>query len=342
MTSPARRIRRGAIAGAVAATAVAAWFLGIDLLAGEPFRTPAFLSRVLFGAGEAGFGAGAVALYTVVHYLVFIVIGIATAAFVERLDAVPPILLGIALGFLLFDLVFYGSVLITGVDVVDSLGWPALLTGNLIAGVALLVALTVLGGATAVNWRETLAEYSMIREGLLAGLVGAVLVAVWFLVVDLAAGRPLFTPAALGSAMLGGARSAAEIEIAALPILGYSVVHVFAFLVTGLVAAAIFAAAEEVSEVVLLGGVLLFFVFEAFSIGLLAIVSGWLLDTLSWWNILIANLIAAAGMGIFLMRRHPKLMHDLRHHDLEEELAHDGDEVAVDTTGTPASGPVTR
>lgn len=335
MNASGNLLRRGAVAGVVAATAVIVWFLGIDLLAGQAFRTPAFLARVLLGTDGAAFGTGAIAIYTVVHYLVFIVIGSATAWLVYRMEAAPPVLLGLALGFLLFDLVFYGSVLLTGVDVVQALGWPAVLTGNLIAGVVMLSTLAALGVATPVNWRETLAQHYTIREGLLAGLLGAVLVAIWFLAVDTVAGRPLFTPAALGSAMLGGARSAGDVEVTALPILGYTTIHVFAFLLTGLVAAALFAAAEEVSEVVLLGGVLLFGVFEVFSIGLLAIVSQWLIDALAWWNIAIANFIAAAGMGIFLMRRHPKLMYDLTHQELEEDLAHDGDGEVV------AAGPST-
>lgn len=329
---------RGVVAGLVAATAVIAWFLGIDALANEPFRTPAFLSRVLFGADSGGFGTGAIALYTVVHYLVFIVIGISVAWVVERLGTAPPILLGLAIGFLLFDLVFYGSVLITGVNVVELLGWPAVLIGNLIAGIALMATLAAVGGAAPVNWPAMLREHYTIREGLIAGLLGAVLVATWFLVHDFIAGRPLFTPAALGSAMLGGARSAADVQVAPLPIFAYTVVHIAAFLVTGMVAAALFAAAEEVSEVVLLGGVLLFFVFEAFSIGLLAILSSWLIDALTWWSIAIANLIAAAGMGIFLVRRHPKLLHDLTHNELEEELAHDGEEPVAAHSSAPGGG----
>ena len=43
-------------------------------------------------------------------------------------------------------------------------------------------------------------------DGLFAGMIGALTVAVWFLVLDIAAGRPLYTPALLGQVLLHGGR----------------------------------------------------------------------------------------------------------------------------------------
>jgi hypothetical protein len=40
---------RGAVAGAVGATAMALWFLLVDAARGEPFRTPALLAHSLLG-----------------------------------------------------------------------------------------------------------------------------------------------------------------------------------------------------------------------------------------------------------------------------------------------------
>lgn len=313
-------VRSGVIAGIAAAVVVILWFLAVDLIAGEPFRTPAFLAGALFGADTPDFSAGNIALFTVVHLLVFALIGVVVAWVVSHLDVVPPVLLGLALGFLMFDLIFYGSVMGTGVDVIQSLGWPALLAGNLIAGIVLLVTLTMLNVARPVSWSEALESWGTIREGVVAGLIGAAVVAFWFLIVDLVQGRIFFTPAAIGSALIGGARATSEVDVSVLPILTYTIVHIFAFVVTGLVAAAVLRAAERTSSVVLIGGVLLFFVFEAFSIGLLAIVSMWLFDALSWWSIAAANLIAALAMGTYLARRHSRLLSDFRDMDAEERF----------------------
>jgi hypothetical protein len=44
----------------------------------------------------------------------------------------------------------------------------------------------------------------LIQEGALVGLLGAVVVAAWFLAYDLAHGAPLYTPSVLGSTLFGG------------------------------------------------------------------------------------------------------------------------------------------
>ena len=43
------------------------------------------------------------------------------------------------------------------------------------------------------------------QEGLVAGIIGALTVALWFLVVDVLHGRPLYTPTVLGTALFGRA-----------------------------------------------------------------------------------------------------------------------------------------
>jgi hypothetical protein len=44
----------------------------------------------------------------------------------------------------------------------------------------------------------------ILLDGLFTGMIGAIAVAVWFLVLDVAAGRPLFTPNLLGNVLLRG------------------------------------------------------------------------------------------------------------------------------------------
>lgn len=323
MFAPRTVVGRGILAGVVGATVLASWFLLTDMRQGEPFRTPAFLASVL-GFGDVQMSVVSVLIYTVLHYIVFAIIGVGAAWLADRLEAIPGLALGLALGFLLFNAVFYGSVWITGIDLVQELGgWPSVLIGNLLAGVAVFGTLTAMGVAEPMRWSQMLSEHYTVREGLITGLIGAVAVALWFLAIDALSGRILFTPAALGSAVFLGARGPEAVQITAMTVLGYSVLHVAAFMLTGLVAATIVAAAEEHSEVVLLGGVLLFVTLEAFSIGLLTIVAEWLVEALSWWNIGGANLIAALGMGGYLYSRHPGLLRDAQDRDLEEDLAQD-------------------
>lgn len=323
MTAPRTVLGRGVLAGAAGATVLAMWFLLTDMRQGQPFRTPEFLAGVL-GFGDVQLGIAGAVIYTIVHYGAFALVGIGAAWLADRLEAVPGLALGLALGFLLFNIVFYGSVWITGIDVVQELGgWPNVLIGNLLAGVSVFAALTAMGVAEPMEWGRMLSEHYTVREGLITGLIGATAVAAWFLIVDAMAGRLLFTPASLGSAVFLGARSAEEVQITAVTVLGYTVLHAAAFALTGLIAAEIVAVAEEHSEAVLLGGVLLFMTLEAFSVGLLTIVAEWLVQALSWWNIAGANLIAAVGMGGYLYARHPGLLRDVQERDLEEDLVRD-------------------
>ncbi|MBI4546044.1 MAG: hypothetical protein HY703_12660, partial [Gemmatimonadetes bacterium] len=236
---------RGGLAGVVAATALAVFFLVVDTVEGRPLYTPAFLASVLAGLGEVEIGFGLIAMYTALHYAVFILIGMGVVWLLHRTETGASYLLGIVLGFLLFDVIFYAGVLITGVDVVRELGWPELMSGNLIAGLVLMGYLRSSGLEPTVSWRTVLRQHRIIREGLIAGALGAGAVALWFLVLDVILGRIFFTPAALGSALFFGARRAADIQITGATVLGYTVVHVAAFLLTGFVAAALATEAER-------------------------------------------------------------------------------------------------
>jgi hypothetical protein len=321
MKGPRTLVNRGVLAGIFAATALAAWFMVIDTLQGQPLATPAFLASALLGIGDGSVDPLAVGMYTVVHYAGFALLGIAMAWVAERAELIPGALLGVALGFLLFDVMFYGSLLVTGTAVVAELGWLPVLAGNIIAGLVLFGALGAMGAAAPVSWAEMLAAHRTLREGIITGLVGAGAVALWFLLIDLIGGRLFFTPAALGSALFLGARGVAEVDMSLGVIVGYTLVHVAAFIAVGCLAALVAAKAEQESEVILLGAILLFVTFEAFFVGMLAILSNWLVAELSVWSIAAANLIAALSMGVYLYRQHPALLHDLQHRDLEEDLA---------------------
>ena len=131
-------VPRGVIAGVIGATALAFWFLVIDGSQGEPFRTPGFLGGALLGTDALEPGAGPVILYTLLHYAAFIGVGLGVSWSLSKIHTTPNVFLGLALGFGLYDLVFYTSVTVTGIDVIGEFAWPAVLVGNLIAGVSLI------------------------------------------------------------------------------------------------------------------------------------------------------------------------------------------------------------
>jgi fermentation-respiration switch protein FrsA (DUF1100 family) len=314
---------RGFTAGFLGALALALWFLAVDIVQGQPFATPGFVAGALLGRQVGGTTLALIAAYTLIHFATFVLVGIAIAWLFDHIDARPRTLFGLVVGFLLFDGVFYFGLVATGINVVRELGWPQVLAGNLLAGLIVMSTLSRMEPGPKPRWSQILAEHRIVKEGLYAGAIGAVSVALWFLAVDAARGQILFTPAALGSALLMGARGVAEVQITAATVLSYTLIHAAAFLLVGFLVSTLAVAAEKQPPIIL-GLALLFAVFEATFIGLLAIMANWLLGALAWWTIAVANLVAAAAMGAYLWHEHPLLQEELTH-NVEEDLAHDGD-----------------
>ena len=318
MQRPSQTTRRGAIAGLVGATTVAVWFLLIDAFRGELFATPTFVASTLLGLDGALPTLPLLIGYTAVHVLVFVAIGVVVAWALARTHLPPYMALGLVLGFLLFDLIFYAGVIITGANVVAALGWPQVLVGNILAGLALMGYLKVTSPEKTPGLRDLLRDHRTTREGLIAGAAGAVAVMVWFFVLDLVRGQLLFTPSALGSAVFYGARGVAEVQTNATTVIGYTLIHIGAFISVGLLMSALVEAARR-NPPLLLGLALFFVTFEVLFIGLIAIIATWLLDAMDWWTIVIANLVAAVVMAGYLLHQHPEVAENLSH-DLEEDL----------------------
>ena len=153
----------------------------------------------------------------------------------------------------------------------------------------------------------------LVREGVIAGLIGATAIAIWFFFVDAVAGEALFTPRTLGYALVSIFGPVPEQQSALLLIAIYTIFHYAAFVVVGMIAAMIVELAKEEPSI-LMGFVVLF---AAIEVGFYAMV-GLLqqatpLGSLAWYNVMVGNLLAAATMGLYLLRAHPMLKHQFAH-----------------------------
>jgi hypothetical protein len=157
--------------------------------------------------------------------------------------------------------------------------------------------------------RDTAVPMTVYLEGIRAGLVGASIIALWFLIVDTIAGRPLYTPTVLGAALFhGGARFAAgqavtpSLELVA----GFTWVHYLIFMLIGVGAARLMALAERNPN---LGfGIVLFFAVFEFGFLLASMIFAQdMLLRLAWPAVVVGNLLAAAGMSWVLWRAHRQL-----------------------------------
>jgi hypothetical protein len=153
--------------------------------------------------------------------------------------------------------------------------------------------------------------HSTLREGLIAGALGATGVAVWFLIVDLVAAGLFFTPVRLGNAFGRALDVPPMVNSNIGALLGYTVVHYAGFAVVGIAAAAIVHASRR-QPAVLAGAFLAFVVGEVLIYGFIALLHATdLLGHLTWVLIAVGNLIGAALIGWKLWRDHPGLRHDI-------------------------------
>lgn len=300
----------GVVGGLLAGAVVAAWFLAVDVFAGSPLDTPATLGATLFDRPFAG-SATTVALYTLLHFGVFAVVGGMTAWLLSVTDVTPGVLLGLFFGICVLNGIHYVGLLLTDRELLTVLPWPHVVGANLVAGVALMSFLHhALEDGRPVGL-GVLRYHPLIAEGLRVGLVGAVAVAAWFFLVDIVLGTPFRTPAALGSALLLGASSPEQVSMAPAVIAGYTIIHLVTFAGIGIAFVAVARGIERLPSfayLALLGAILL----EAVTLPTLIVLGQWVLGMVSLWEIGLANVIAVAAMVWWVLRAHPALREQLR------------------------------
>ena len=313
--NPAERsvLREGIVAGVIGAAVVAIWFFVFDLLRGRPFLTPTLLgSFVFFGVDTpAGLGPalGPILGYTVLHGLAFVAFGIVAATMMAMSEREPSLFIAFVILFVAFEVFFFGVLSIVGSAMQAALVWWAVLVGNLLASIAMLWfffrAHRALPRTLVGSWGGVL------REGVVAGLLGAAVVALWFFGIDAIQGEPLRTPRLLGTALL-------RVTDPTAGMLAYTALHGLAFVAFGIVGALLIAGAER-QPLLVFALVILFTAFEIFFFGAIVIAASWVLDELAGWTIFVGNILAAAVMLAYYFNGHRTLARRLTQAWAEEE-----------------------
>jgi len=305
---PARTIRDGLVAGLLAGFVLAVLFYFYDLGQGAALRTPAFLWGAIVNRSGAEPTTGIVAGYTVIHFVAWGALGVLAAALIQWAGLPRNILIGAVYGLFTCSFVFYLGLIRAPDDIVLSApGWPAVFFGNTLAGIVMFTHLHWVStepGVTGVL--SFLRAHPVTRQGIVAGLIGAVVVAAWFLLIDSVLREPLYTPAALATVLFEGGGTPGAVEISAVPVLGYTLVHFTFFILFGVVLSGLVTQVERFPPLAF-GLLILFVVFEVFFIAMAAMLGRWILEELAWWSILLGNVLAALAMGTYLWRAHPEL-----------------------------------
>lgn len=146
--------------------------------------------------------------------------------------------------------------------------------------------------------------HSVLREGLVSGLIGYAVVIVVVAAADLFASRPLFfTPALLGSYLFFDVRHPTDVVIWAGPVLAYNGVHLLIFLLFGSFMAALAALADRGQQMWYVAANI-FLIVVLHVVGIPILFDPYVGRALSIVTVIIATSTASVGMAFYLWRAH--------------------------------------
>ena len=147
---------------------------------------------------------------------------------------------------------------------------------------------------------------------MIAGTCSTATITLWFVLLDMWAGHPFYTPHMLGTALFKGGSGllpAAHVEVCLGIVCAFTATHWLVFELLGALASVLLALAEHNPN---LGfGVLLGFVLATDAlVGGAIMFAEPVLHALAWPSVLLGHLIAAGAMGGYLWRRHARMVID--------------------------------
>jgi len=131
----------GFLSGVIGGLTVALFFLIVDLIGGRPFFTPSLLGSVLF-LGESvstvtAVDAPMVMAYTGMHFLLFVIVGMAAAFAVHEFEVHPHVGVLLVILFVCFEASFMGIAAALMPGVVGALGTTLVALANLLSAGAM-------------------------------------------------------------------------------------------------------------------------------------------------------------------------------------------------------------
>jgi ABC-type Mn2+/Zn2+ transport system permease subunit len=148
-------------------------------------------------------------------------------------------------------------------------------------------------------------NHSTVREGILTGLVGGVVAAIWQLIVDLSRGEPFHTPSVLGQVLLGGDTTPVR-SIVPEAVAGYVALHFILFFLLGiaLVAVTHMASRNPTLRMGVWLGLIIAFVF---SLGFLLALYWATRERFPWISAVGGNILGVGSMGVYVWKSHSRL-----------------------------------
>jgi hypothetical protein len=149
-------------------------------------------------------------------------------------------------------------------------------------------------------------EHSNLREGLLAGLIGAFVAQAWYFAVDGWQGQMFHTSNVLGQVFLRADVRPPVGTVSSEAVILYSLLHLGYFLLFGIGLAALIHLATR--NLAFRMAVWLYLVIGSVFFFGVSYMLTWLIGLpFSWWVALVGTLLGAGSMSLYLVRRHPAL-----------------------------------
>jgi hypothetical protein len=164
-------------------------------------------------------------------------------------------------------------------------------------------------------------RHSVVAEGTDTGILGGLVVAAWFLVLDTLAGHPIQTPSLLGQVVIFGDSTPDTSHIVFGAVVLYTAFHFIVFVLLGMGLVALVHWGTD-NSVVRYAFVPVFLVFEVMFYGMLEVLSERTSELFPFWAVVSANTLAAVAMGLYLWRRHPDLRQSIKDTPLGDAPMH--------------------
>lgn len=146
---------------------------------------------------------------------------------------------------------------------------------------------------------QAIGALDILGDGFFSGAIGAAVVALFFLAVDVIQGAPLHTPSLVGSVVLRGAAASAEMNVDLALVALFSVVHGAAFVAYGVVCAAVLSRLRETPDLPIIA-LFCFVGLELGSVAAFRLIEPGLGAQIGHGYVAAANVLAAVGMSIWL------------------------------------------
>jgi hypothetical protein len=161
-------------------------------------------------------------------------------------------------------------------------------------------------------------DHSTLREGIKTGLMGGLIVAIWYVAYDLGRGELGYTPNVLGQVFVARDTMPAVRTIMPHAVAEYAVLHFVVFLLLGLLLA--FLTHTAIRNPALRMGIWLGLVIAfVFFLGHLFMLYAVTDQRFPWLTALVGSVLGIGSMGLYLWRRHPGLRKTFREAPLGSE-----------------------